>query len=184
MDLRIIVGLGNPGRKYCRHRHNIGFQVVDELAKREKIRLWRKSCKAQIGKGGISGVSVLLAKPQTFMNNSGESVALLLQRNNTSTESMIVIHDDLDLENGVIKLKKGGGHGGHNGLRSIIGKCGADFVRIRIGIGRPGERQDPAEYVLQNFSGSSESREGAERAIEIIEYLLLHSLTEAMNRFN
>ena len=180
MDLRIIVGLGNPGRKYRLHRHNIGFLVVDAIAKREGIRIWRRSCKAQIGKGELSGVPVLLAKPQTYMNRSGESVALLLQRYHTSLESCIVVHDDLDLERGQIKVKQGGGHGGHNGLRSIIERCGADFLRVRIGIGRPESGEDPAAYVLKNFSGSTETMKGA----EILESLLLHGLSETMNRYH
>jgi PTH1 family peptidyl-tRNA hydrolase len=184
MDLRIIVGLGNPGRKYHRHRHNIGFMVVDELAKKERIRLWRRSCKAHIGKGEMSGVPILLAKPQAYMNLSGDSVALLLQRFNTSLESLIVIHDDLDLEEGVIKLKQGGGHGGHNGLRSIVNRCGADFIRIRIGIGRPDQYQDPAEYVLKNFSNAAAVRQRVEKTVELIEFLLLHGLSGAMNHFH
>lgn len=184
MDLRIIVGLGNPGRKYRSHRHNIGFQVLDGLAKREGIRAWRGSCKAQVWKGEVSGVPVLLGKPQTYMNRSGESVALLLKRSNASPDSLVVIHDDLDLEKGRIKLKVGGGHGGHNGLRSIIERCGADFVRIRIGIGRPEGGEDPADYVLKNFSSSAEAREGVEKATEILDFLLLHGLSETMNRFH
>jgi PTH1 family peptidyl-tRNA hydrolase len=184
MDLHIIVGLGNPGRKYRHHRHNIGFLAVDGLAKRGGIRLWRRSCKAQVGKGDLFGVPVLLAKPQTFMNRSGESVTQLLQRFHSTLDSLIVIHDDLDLERGRIKVKQGGGHGGHNGLRSIMERCGAGFIRIRIGIGRPGPGEDPADYVLKRFPGTSDAREGVEKAGEIVESLLLDGLSETMNRYH
>jgi PTH1 family peptidyl-tRNA hydrolase len=185
MDLRIIVGLGNPGRKYRHNRHNIGFQAVDGLAKKFGIRLWRKSCKAQIGRGEISGAPIILAKPQTFMNRSGESVALMCSRYKIFTGSLIVIHDDLDLEAGRIKLKKGGGHGGHNGLRSIMERCGdSEFVRIRIGIGRPQGGEEASEYVLKNFSDPAEARQGVEEVGDIVEFLLLNGLSEAMHRFH
>lgn len=184
MDLRLIVGLGNPGRKYQQHRHNIGFLVVDELAKGAGIRLWRRSCKSQTVEAEIGGIPVLLAKPQTFMNRTGEAVALLMGKNKVHIGSVIVVHDDIDLEPGRIKIKKGGGHGGHNGLRSIIEKCTADFFRIRIGIGRPEAGEDPAEYVLMKFSDPAEAREWVKRAADIMEYLLLHGPTEAMNHFH
>ncbi len=184
MDFRMIVGLGNPGRKYQQHRHNIGFRVLEAWAEREQMGPWRSSCQAEIIQGELAEVPVILAKPQTFMNRSGESVFLLLRKFRSPIESMIVIHDDLDLERGCIKLKQGGGHGGHNGLRSIIEQCGADFIRLRIGIGRPDESQDPAEYVLMKFSDPAEAREGVKRAVDIVEYLLLHGLGEAMNHFH
>jgi len=180
----MIVGLGNPGRKYQKHRHNIGFLVVDELAKRAGMRLRHRSCKSLVGKAEMGGIPVLLAKPQTFMNRSGEALASLMGKDKVHIGSVIVVHDDIDLERGRIKIKKGGGHGGHNGLRSFIEICGADFVRIRIGIGRPEAGEDPADYVLRNFPDPAESRKWAEKAADIMEYLVLHGMTEAMNHFH
>ncbi len=185
MGCRLIVGLGNPGKKYQNHRHNVGFQVLDELARRERIRLWRRSCRARVGRGNLAGHSVVLAKPQTFMNRSGDAVAPLLRRYGCSPESLIVVHDDLDLSEGRIKLKQGGGHGGHKGLRSIIEKCGSpDFVRVRIGIGRPKGGEDPAEYVLRNFSSRGDARGWVDTAADVVESLLRDGLTETMNRYH
>ncbi len=185
MGRRLIVGLGNPGKKYQNHRHNVGFQVLDELAKRERIRLWRRSCSAQVGRGNLAGQSVVLAKPQTFMNRSGDAVAPLLKRYGCAPESLIVVHDDLDLSEGRIKLKQGGGHGGHNGLRSIIEQCGsADFIRVRVGIGRPEGDEDPADYVLRNFSRWVDARAWIEAAADMVESLLQDGLSETMNRYH
>jgi PTH1 family peptidyl-tRNA hydrolase len=185
MVQRIIVGLGNPGKKYEKHRHNIGFFVLDALAARAGIRFERKMCRASIGEGSISHVPVILAKPQTFMNRSGDSVVRLLDYYDAFPEDLVIVHDDLDLEQGRIKLKGGGGDGGHNGLRSTIQRCGTgDFVRVRIGIDRPESGEEPADYVLSDFPDPHGLREIAAWAAEIIEYLLLNGLQAAMNRFH
>lgn len=185
MAQTIIVGLGNPGRQYRHSRHNIGFLVVDRLAAAVDIPFTRQRCLARVGDGEISGRVVLLAKPQTFMNRSGESVLRLLERYHVAPEGLIVVHDDLDLEEGCIKLKGGGGHGGHNGLRSIMDCCGTGaFIRVRVGIGRPVEGMEAATYVLKDFPSPLAVRKITSRAAEMIEYLLLNDLPTAMNRFH
>lgn len=181
----IIVGLGNPGRKYRDNRHNIGFLVVDRLAAAADIPFKWKRCRARVGEGEISDRFVVLAKPQTFMNLSGESVVRLLKRYDAAPADLVVVHDDLDLDEGRIKLKRGGGHGGHNGLRSIMAYCGTDaFIRVRVGIGRPAEEMEAADYVLSDFPDPSPVGEITARVAEMIEYLLLHDLQAAMNRFH
>jgi len=181
----LIVGLGNPGRKYQHHRHNIGFRVVEALAEEAGIPIRRKRCNAEIGEGRIAEASVILAKPQTFMNRSGDAVACLCSRRKAGRQGVIIIHDDLDLAPGSIKIKDGGGHGGHNGLRSIIERFGSgDFVRIRIGIGRPEGGLDPADYVLSNFSQPAAVGEWIPRAVEMACFLLEHGIRESMNRYH
>ena len=181
----IIVGLGNPGRTYRNNRHNIGFLVLNRLAAEAGIPFQWKRCKARVGEGEIAGRLVALAKPQTFMNRSGESVVRLLQRYEAVPGDLVVVHDDLDLDEGRIKLKRGGGHGGHNGLRSIMAYCGTgDFIRVRVGIGRPAEEMDAADYVLSDFPDPSAVGAVTAKAAEIIEYLLHNDLQAAMNRFH
>ncbi|NOY53886.1 MAG: aminoacyl-tRNA hydrolase [Deltaproteobacteria bacterium] len=181
----LIVGLGNPGRKYQQHRHNIGFRVIEVLAEKAGIPIRRKRCNAEIGEGRIGAAAVILAKPQTFMNRSGDAVACLCSRRKAGRQGVIIVHDDLDLEPGRIKIKDGGGHGGHNGLRSIIERLGSgDFIRIRIGIGRPEGGLDPADYVLGNFSQPAVVKEWIAGAVEITEFLLQHGLQESMNRYH
>ena len=184
MEPRIIVGLGNPGAAYRKHRHNAGFQVVDLLAREAGIRMWRRTCRSRVGRGEILGRPVVLAQPQTFMNRSGEAVALLLGRYRADPAGLIVVHDDLDLEPGRIKIKQGGGHGGHNGLRSIVERCGPDFVRVRIGIGRPAPGEDAAAYVLRSPDDPAAARRAVERAAEAVRYLLEHTPAQTMNRFH
>lgn len=185
MAQTIIVGLGNPGKQYRHNRHNIGFLVVDRLAAAVDIPFTRQRCLARVGDGEISGRVVLLAKPQTFMNRSGESVLRLLERYHVAPEDLVVVHDDLDLEEGRIKFKGGGGHGGHNGLRSIMAWCGTGaFIRVRVGIGRPVEGMEAATYVLKDFPNPLAVRKITSRAAEMIEYLLLNDLPTAMNRFH
>ncbi len=181
----IIVGLGNPGRKYRHNRHNIGFLVADRLAAGSDIPFQWKRCRARVGEGQISGRFIILAKPQTFMNLSGESVVRLFKRYEATPGDLVVVHDDLDLDEGRIKLKRGGGHGGHNGLRSIMACCGTgEFIRVRVGIGRPAEEMEAADYVLSDFPDPSAVGEITARAAEMIEYLLLNDLEAAMNRFH
>jgi PTH1 family peptidyl-tRNA hydrolase len=185
--MKIIVGLGNPGRKYERTRHNAGFMVVDELARGAGIELGLEKCHALLGKGALGTEKIVLAEPQTYMNDSGRSVAALLKDSYASPADLIVLHDELDLAAGTVRVKIGGGHGGHNGLRSIIEYLGtADFVRVRIGIGRPLPDMDTADYVLSPFL--AEEREASAAAVvnaaEAARVIVSQGVTKAMNQFN
>ena len=164
--MQLVVGLGNPGRRYASTRHNVGFLVVDRLASRWAGSCDRKQLGALVDKVRIGSSDVVLAKPQTFMNLSGQAVASLRGfYKPASVDDILVVHDELDLEFGTVRLKRGGGHGGHNGLRDIQARLGTnDFVRVRVGIGRPPEGWDTADYVLadpivavDDMDGSSSS---------------------------
>jgi len=150
--IRLIVGLGNPGREYETTRHNVGFLWVDELARLQKLD-FKSEAKFHglTARGQLHGHEVLLLKPLTFMNVSGRSVGALVQYYKIAPAEMLVVHDELDLPPGVARLKMGGGHGGHNGLKDIIAHLGSkDFWRLRLGIGHPGERNEVADYVLSD----------------------------------
>ena len=152
MSLHLIAGLGNPGPEYHETRHNAGFMVLDRLADLAGISLSRKGFSGIVGEGGWQGERLLLLKPLTFMNLSGRSVAAALRYYKLSPAELIVIHDELDIPFGQAKIKEGGGHGGHNGLRSLMAELGSgDFLRVRVGIGRPA-KGDPVKYVLGSFS--------------------------------
>lgn len=149
----LIVGLGNPGSKYENHRHNIGFKAVDEISHRFSFSTWSEKFSGFISKGEINGHKAVLLKPQTYMNNSGESVQKALHFFKIKPENLIVIHDELDLPPLKLRYKSGGGNGGHNGLKSIQQKIGtADFNRLRVGIGHPGSKDRVSPYVLSDFS--------------------------------
>ncbi|RMG85277.1 MAG: aminoacyl-tRNA hydrolase [Chloroflexi bacterium] len=183
----LIVGLGNPGLKYAKTRHNIGFMVIDELARRHNIEVATKERKALVGDGLIHGKRVLLAKPQTYMNASGESVRALVDFYKIELERIIIIHDDLDTPFGKLKIRKNGGHGGQNGVRNIIQHLGTrDFARIRCGIGRPPGKMDPVDYVLQPFSAEQQmtATELIERAANAVETWLQEGIEIAMSRYN
>jgi len=184
----LIVGLGNPGSKYRSTRHNVGYEVVDLLAERAHAEFSERKFKARICRARIGGTDTRLIKPETYMNLSGESVQPALGFFKLGTEQLIVIHDELDLEPGRMKLKKGGGHGGHNGLRSLIQHLpNPDFTRVRIGIGRPEHpSMDPADYVLSRFSPdvSEIMRKVIERAADAVEAIVRDGLRMAMNEFN
>jgi PTH1 family peptidyl-tRNA hydrolase len=185
--MKIIVGLGNPGKKYERTRHNAGFLVVDALARSLRFDLSQEKYHALVGKGRIGKEDVLLAKPQTYMNESGRSVGSIMRYTSAAAPDLIVVHDDLDLPLGAVRVKSGGGHGGHNGLRSIIDHLGApDFIRVRVGIGRPSPGRDAADYVLSPFSPEERAvaEEAFGRAADAIEAILADGLTKAMNAFN
>lgn len=145
----VIVGLGNPGAKYERTRHNVGFEIIDVLAQRNKISVDRNKCKAIVGEGFIGGQKAVLCKPQTFMNLSGESVVQLCNWYKPEYDQLIVLYDDVDLPDGKVRFRKEGSAGTHNGMRNIIQLLGrTDFPRIRVGIGRPPEKWDLKDYVL------------------------------------
>ncbi len=193
--MKLIVGLGNPGYLYTRNRHNIGFMCVSHLARVRHIRFDRKQGQARTGLGNIAGHRVVLARPQTYMNASGESVSALVRKLNIAPSDLIVIHDDLDLPTGKIRLRFGGNSGGHRGIDSIIARTGTrDFYRVRVGIGRP----DTAEisstareeaviaYVLSDFT--PEERNIIDKTLpavsEAVTCLLAEGLDAAMNRYN
>ncbi|MCD7449861.1 hypothetical protein HAX54_001903 [Datura stramonium] len=150
----LIVGLGNPGKRYAGTRHNVGFEMIDTIADAEGISMGSVSFKAQFGKGFIGDVPVMLAKPQTFMNASGESVGAIVSYYKIPLKQVLVVFDDLDLPFAKLRLLPKGGHGGHNGMRSIMNhlKGSRDFPRLRIGIGRPPGKMDPASFVLRAFN--------------------------------
>jgi len=147
----LIVGLGNPGRKYRRNRHNVGFMVIDNLAERNDIEMGRVKHKAIIGEGRLSSSRIVLAKPQTFMNLSGNSGFELVNFYGIGLNNVLIIYDEIDLPFGTIRLREKGGSGGHNGMKSIISRLGRGFSRLRLGVGRPPGRMDPADYVLKDF---------------------------------
>ena len=147
----LIVGLGNPGRNHAFNRHNVGFMAIDRLALAQGIDLRRVQSKAIVGNGRLAERAVILAKPQTFMNLSGEAVGALASFYRIPPRAVLVVYDELDIPFGAIRLREKGGAGGHNGMRSIIQHLGNDFPRLRLGIGRPPGRMDAAAYVLQDF---------------------------------
>lgn len=183
----LVVGLGNPGPKYVDTRHNVGFAVVERLAARAGERFRPHKGVADVADGRIGGTRLVLAKPRSYMNVSGGPVASVLRYYGVAPASLIVVHDDLDLGFGTIRLKLGGGEGGHNGLRSISQSLGTrDYLRARFGIGRPPGRMDPADYVLRRFS--SDERTDVDLAVELcadaIEALLADGLEPTQNRFH
>ena len=152
----LVVGLGNPGPDYAANRHNVGQMVLDILADRISANFKTHKANASVAEGrlGYGGPKIILAKPGTYMNNSGGPVSALMKFYDVAVQNVIVVHDELDIDAGSVRIKQGGGHAGHNGLRDIIAAAGSnDFVRVRVGIGRPPGRQDAADFVLKNFSG-------------------------------
>ncbi|MBI2370912.1 MAG: aminoacyl-tRNA hydrolase [Deltaproteobacteria bacterium] len=181
------MGLGNPGPEHRGSRHNLGFEVVDQLARAHGIAFTRKVYRSAVGRGLIAGAPVALAKPLTFMNLCGEAVRDLCVAYGAKLEELIVIHDDLDLELGCLRIKLGGGDGGHRGMRSILEELGRDeFIRVRIGIGRPPEGVDPTEHVLAAFEAAERVAADAavSRAAEAVPVILEAGYLAAMNRFN
>ncbi len=184
----LVVGLGNPGPEYEATRHNVGFRVVELLAARAGGgRFSKHRTNADVLEGRLAGRRVVLAKPRTYMNLSGGPVAGLAHYFSVPVADVVVLHDELDLDFGVVRLKRGGGEGGHNGLRSISKALGTkEYLRVRFGIGRPPGRQDPADYVLKRFSGA-EAKEldlAVDLAADAAEALLGESLEAAQNRFH
>lgn len=184
---RLIVGLGNPGEEYARTRHNAGFMVIDLLAENLGVSYWRDEAGARVGTVRVGDEDFVLAKPQTYMNRSGSSVKRLLERYQASPADLVVVHDDLDLPEAVVRVKRGGGHGGHNGLRSLIDSLGTgEFVRVRLGIGRPPGRQDPADYVLEPMRGDVAERIEAAvpHAASAVMHVIERGVEDAMREFN
>ena len=194
MDTWLVVGLGNPGPEYAGNRHNVGAMTVEELASRDATG-GRASFKAHKARARVAevrlkvpGPKVVLAVPSTYMNVSGGPVAGLLKYYDVPAERLVVIHDELDIDAGVVRLKKGGGEGGHNGLRSVSRSLGTrDYLRVRLGIGRPPGRQDPADFVLKDFSKAERADvlpflldDGADAVEALIEVGLL----DAQQRFH
>jgi PTH1 family peptidyl-tRNA hydrolase len=183
----LIVGLGNPGREYANNRHNVGFWLVDRLAAQLNTTFSRLQERALVTSATYKNQRLILAKPQTFMNQSGQSVAPLWRYYRLPIDNLLVIYDDLDIPQGVIRLRARGSSGGHHGMRSIIERLGrSDFPRLRIGIGRPPGRMDPAAYVLQDFSTEElEQMEPAlARALEAVLTFITQGIEVAMTRFN
>jgi len=192
--MKLIVGLGNPGRGYANNRHNVGFVCLNHFARTQGIRFDKKQGKARIGSGEVAGSKIVLAKPQTYVNLSGQSVSRLIKRFNINLNDLIVIHDDLDLPLGKIRISHGSSSGGHKGVDSIISCLGSqDFTRLRVGIGRPTtegfaeiSEADIIAYVLSNFTPDEKQVivQVTPRVSEAILCLLSQGLAVAMNRYN
>ena len=185
--LTLIVGLGNPGRDYAANRHNVGFQIADRWVAAHEWSFTKIMHHAIIATGRAFDQRIIVAKPQTYMNDSGRAVSALLKYYKVPQDRLLVIFDDLDLPFGALRLRAGGGAGGHNGMRSIIQHLGSNqFARLRVGIDRPPGRMDPAAYVLRNFQ-PEEAAELAgiiDRAVQAIDLFVTSGITSAMNQFN
>ena len=185
--MRIIVGLGNPGRKYENTRHNLGFITIDRLAEEHGISVTKAKHKALIGEGNISGQKVLLVKPQTFMNLSGEAVREVMDYYKEPVENLLVIYDDADIPAGTVRIRKKGGAGTHNGMRSVVSCLGdGDFPRVRIGIGGSTDERDLAAHVLGGFTSEEADimREAVLTAVSAVESMLGSGIDIAMNEYN
>ncbi|KAM1026414.1 hypothetical protein ACFX13_040046 [Malus domestica] len=184
----LIVGLGNPGKKYNSTRHNVGFEMVDAIAEAEGIPLSSVSFKALVGKGLIGDVPVIFAKPQTYMNKSGESVGSIVSYYKIPLKQVLVIFDDLDLPFGKLRMLPKGGHGGHNGMRSVIDhfKGSRDFPRLRIGIGRPPGKMDPINFVLRPFTKQEQQELNFtfQEGVEAVRILLLEGFNKSATFVN
>jgi len=187
-DPWLVVGLGNPGPEYAGHRHNVGFRIVERLARTVGGSLRRhKRARAEVLEARLAGRRVVLAQPTTFMNDSGSAVAALRDFYKVDVPSLVVVHDELDLPFGALRMKVGGGDNGHNGLRSIRRSLGTgEFHRLRFGVGRPPGRLDPAVFVLRDFSPSERKELDVhiERAADALEALVTEGLAQAQNQFN
>ena len=185
--MKILVGLGNPGPTYRWSRHNIGFQVIDRVAKKHHISISSKRFQGQYGKGLIGYQGALLFKPLTFMNLSGSAVKKVVDFYRAEIEDLLIIHDDLDLVFGTLRIRRWGGDGGHQGIRSIAMSMGANnFLRLKVGIGRPPAGVDPADYVLSPFEGAERQQleQVLSRAAECATVLILEGIETAMNRYH
>jgi len=191
--MKLIIGLGNPGKTYAHNRHNAGFRCLNYFARLHSIRFEHRQCRAKVGLAEVGGEKLLLAKPRTFVNLSGTTVACLLHKNGIPLSDLLIIYDDLDLPLGKIRLRQSGSSGGHKGMNSIISALGSeDFPRIRVGIGRPqAEEQSISEdavvnYVLSDFSPQEEAiiKHVIAAVSEAIDYFLTQGIETAMSKFN
>ena len=193
--MKLIIGLGNPGREYANNRHNIGFMCLRHFARAHGIRFDKKQGRARTGTGEVAGGKVILARPQTYMNQSGQSVSRLVKKFNINPDDLLIIHDDLDLPLGKIRIRQGGSSGGHKGINSVIAELDSqDFIHVRIGIGRPtvigGNTQareaEIIAYVLSDFTPEEKQviTKVIPRVSEATRCLLTEGLTVAMNRYN
>jgi PTH1 family peptidyl-tRNA hydrolase len=185
--VKLIVGLGNPGARYERTRHNVGFLVIDRLAAQNHIALGQRICNALVGEGTVEGESVMLAKPQTYVNRSGEAVGGLLRECAIATNDLVVINDDLDLPFGRLRIRPTGSAGGHRGLSSIADElAGTQFLRVRVGIGRPPEGREATDYVLEAFTAAEleQLSDIVARAVDCIVCLLRDGVDRAMAIYN
>jgi PTH1 family peptidyl-tRNA hydrolase len=191
--MKLIVGLGNPGKTYAHNRHNVGFRCLNYFARLHSIRFDHRQCRARVGLAEVRGEKLLLAKPRAFMNLSGDPVACLVHKHGISLSDLLVIYDDLDLPLGKIRLRQGGGSGGHKGMNSIISALGSEaFPRIRVGIGRPQTEEQPisedaiVNYVLSDFSPQEEAiiKPVIVKVAEAIDCFLTEGIEAAMSKFN
>ena len=185
--LWLVVGLGNPGLAYAGNRHNVGFMVLDLLADRAGARFKAHKGRADVVEGRVAGARTVLAKPKSYMNESGGPVASLRDFFRVPAEHIVVVHDELDIPYGTLRLKLGGGDNGHNGLRSITKSLGTkEYLRVRVGVGRPPGRQDAADHVLKDFSSTEKKDLGfhVDRAADAVEALLTGPLDAAQNVFH
>lgn len=185
--MRLIAGLGNPGGRYEQTRHNVGFMVLDELAREAQAGAWSKQCHSLVCMATISAQPVLLAKPLTFMNVSGEAIRLLLDKHGIDPKDLILVLDDLNLPLGRIRIRERGSAGGHNGMESIIRMLNSDeIIRVRLGIGQENMPDDKAEFVLANFppAQAAELKEMVARAAQSVRCMVSDGVTRAMSVFN
>jgi len=184
---RMIAGLGNPGLQYARTRHNAGFMVLDVLGERLSARYWKNEAGSYTASVIFDDDDVVLAKPLTYMNVCGRAIRRLSEKYEVKATELVVVHDDIDIPAGIIRVKRDGGHGGHNGLRSITDELGSnEYVRIRVGVGRPFGRMSAADYVLEPLSGQvlEDLMQAVEDAAECVMHLLNYGLPSAMQEFN
>lgn len=183
----LVVGLGNPENEYARTRHNMGFDAVNKIANKYKIEMNRTKFNAIYGSGNIENQKVVLVKPQTYMNLSGEAVREFVNFYKVEKEELIIIYDDMDIDKGIIKIRKKGGAGNHNGMKSVVQELGTtDFARIRIGIGQPEFKSDAVNYVIGHVSDEEYEvlQKGVNMASVAVEEIITHGIDSAMNKLN
>lgn len=183
----LIAGLGNPEPEYFRTRHNMGFDVVNQIAEENDIKINRTKFEALYGTGNIQGEKVIVVKPQTYMNLSGKSIVKFIDFYKIPLENIIVIFDDMDIEKGIIKIRKKGGPGTHNGMKSVVNSLGSeDFARVRVGIGRPKQEEDIINYVIDKITDDEYEliKKGIEKATKAVEEILKSDIDMAMNKYN
>jgi PTH1 family peptidyl-tRNA hydrolase len=180
--LLLLVGLGNPGPRYAGHRHTVGFMAADEIVRRRVFSPWRTRFGGEVAEGHLGGERTIVLKPQTFMNESSKAVGEAVRYLKVPLERMVVFHDELDLAPGRVRMKKGGGAGGHNGLRDIDAHVGKDYRRVRIGIGHPGHKDLVADYVLHKASGEEQGLidPAFDRSLDVMPWIAKGKMTDAM----